>query len=381
MSEPRPASLRIGLVIERLIRGAGTEEQVRLLVRQLTGRGFEFDLCLTGTEPPEPEVPPLASPPLILGVRRILSPAGWRGLRRFRSWVASRQPHLLLSFWRDADLICALGSGAVPVAAGRRNIGAGLHRPGERWRARWVNRGIDRWVANSRAAAANTVAVEHVPPSRVTVLPNLLDTDRFRPPEPGEVASARAVHGWPRDAVVFGCVANLRPVKRHADLIEAFRLVHGELPATRLLLAGTGPLEANLRNQARSLGDAVRFVGSSTDTRATYAGCDVAVLASRTEGFPNALLEAAACGLPLITTDSGGAAELVCDAGAGDVVPVGDVEALAAAMIAAAQDSGRRARVAAAGRAYSVARHGLGVSVPAWERFLREAAVTPGTER
>jgi len=373
----RTSPLRVGFVIQRLVEGAGTEDQIRLLLRRLPAEGIEPFLCVTGDQAP-PDALPLAAPPVILGMRRTVSPAGARGMLRFRSWLKEDRPRVLLSFWRDADLVCAAAGAGIPVVASRRSVGEDYygHSPRELRRVRLVNRRIARWAANSEAVREYTIAVEGVARAKVAVLPNLLDTERFRPPAPEEREAARRALDLAPDAVVFVCVANLRPVKRHEDLIDAFAEVRRRIPEAALLLVGAGPREGELRGRAAPLGAAVRFLGPRSDPERVLAAADVAVLSSLTEGFPNALLEAAACGLPLVGTEGGGTPELIRGAGAGGTAPAQDPGALAEAMVDVAADPGRRIAHGCAARDFVLARHALGVAVPVWARFLRMVAAT-----
>src|SRR5690606_28944831 len=124
-------------------------------------------------------------------------------------------------------------------------------------------------------------------------------------------------------AFVFGCVARMVPIKRHADLLDGFAAATARHPEAQLLLVGGGPLEAELREHAARLGIAGRvvFLGERRDIERLLPLLDCFVLASSTEGMSNAALEAMACGLPVIATAVGGNAEVVEHERCGLLVP------------------------------------------------------------
>ena len=195
----------------------------------------------------------------------------------------------------------------VPVVSGRRNFGY-WHTPREIRILRFLNRFTREFVANSEAVREQTVRREGVSRERILVIANAVDMERFRPAAPGERETLRAQFGFPATAPLIGCVANLRPVKGHEVLIEAFASVCARVPQARLALVGEGPIETPLRERARALGvlDRLHFLGLRQDVPDLLRAFDVAVLASHSEGLSNALLEAMASGLPTVATAVGG---------------------------------------------------------------------------
>ena len=130
-------------------------------------------------------------------------------------------------------------------------------------------------------------------------------------------------------------VAGLRAEKRIDVLIAAAPRILERHPDAEFLIAGDGKHRQPLVEQARALGvlDRVRFLGHRDDVAAVHAMSDVFVLPSRSEAFPNAVMEAMASGLPVVASDVGGIPELVRDGRTGRLVPPGDSGALAAAML------------------------------------------------
>ncbi len=178
----------------------------------------------------------------------------------------------------------------------RRGLAAGIGRPG---RYRVIRSGID--IERSADAAANR----------------------------GSIRRELQVE----QSFVVGMVARMAEPKDHACLISAFAAA--DLPATSLLvLVGDGPQRAAVEQLVEALGltDRVRFLGGRADADRVVAGFDLAVLSSRWEGMPRSVVEAAAASVPIVATDVGGVHELIDDGISGRLVPVGDVESLAAAL-------------------------------------------------
>lgn len=145
-----------------------------------------------------------------------------------------------------------------------------------------------------------------VPGAKIAVLRNGVDTDVFRRAD-GSAIRAKAGASGP----VLLAVGNLVPLKGHDLMIRALR----DLPGASLLIAGDGPARAPLEALAFSLGlgSRVHFLGSvpHKDLPAVYSAADLLILASEREGWPNVLLEAMACGTPVVAARVGGVPEIV----------------------------------------------------------------------
>jgi glycosyltransferase involved in cell wall biosynthesis len=135
----------------------------------------------------------------------------------------------------------------------------------------------------------------------------------------------------PGGALTVGTAGRLVPVKGIDCLLRAVSLLRPEFPNLRLEIAGTGPQQAALERQVRSLGlqGPVNFLGWRTDTEAVLKRWDVYAQPSLEDGFPVAALEAMAMGLPVVASAVGGLPELVADGQTGWLVPPGNPEALA----------------------------------------------------
>lgn len=189
-------------------------------------------------------------------------------------------------------------------------------------------------VSGSLASLARDLGV---PAERVEVVGNGVDISRFAPVDR---AAARAHFALPDDASVLVSVGGLVERKGMHRVIDCLPALVARHPALHYLIVGAGGPEGDMRGeldaQVARLGlvERVHFAGElppDTIKWALSAG-DVFVLATRNEGWANVFLEAMACGLPVVTTDVGGNAEVVCRPELGRVVPFGDAAALSAAL-------------------------------------------------
>lgn len=197
-----------------------------------------------------------------------------------------------------------------------------------------------------------------IAPHRVRLIRNGVDVERFSPHGPvaplsegwgeatdtgGDVTSAdrgdstapaRPVTAGRSHRAVIGNVARFCEAKDHPGLLRAFHMVQSTHPGARLLLVGDGETrpQAEALRDTLALGDAVHFAGTRQDVPALLRAMTVFVLSSRHEGMPVAVLEAMACGVPVVTTDVGGISELVRDGETARIVPPGDPQALADAL-------------------------------------------------
>jgi len=212
-------------------------------------------------------------------------------------------------------------------------------------------------LSDAVIAVSNDVAkvcrdVENVPQRKIRTIINGIDLQPYLTMEPRRPTS---------DQVVFGHVGRLSQVKNQTLLIKAFKKVHDQLPKSKLLIAGDGPMRAKLEATAKELGVAssVTFFGYRADIANVLNECDAFVLSSVSEGTPLVVIEAMASGRPVIATDVGGLSDMFEDGASGLLVPTEDDQKLSQAMLDLAQDPGRREEIGMRGRAIAVANYGL----------------------
>jgi glycosyltransferase involved in cell wall biosynthesis len=207
----------------------------------------------------------------------------------------------------------------------------------------------ERIIALAKAHADYLAEREGIERKRVCVIPNGVDAERFRPcggeEERRRLRSALSIPG---ERFVVAIVAALRPEKNHAMFLEAASRI-GKLRGDFLfLVVGEGPEGVRLQRIARdlSLGEQVRFMGRRDDVPDILAASDALVLCSHpvVETFPLVVLEAMACAVPVVTTDVGAVREMLVSGEEGFIVPPGDVDALAGALISVAgrSETGKR---------------------------------------
>jgi len=187
----------------------------------------------------------------------------------------------------------------------------------------------DRFVAISRRNLSYFVRRGIAPWEKFRLIYNGVDLERFRPVDKGAARRALGLSQGP----VVGTVAALVPVKGLEYLLEAAHIVRSEVPEVVLTIAGGGALEGTLRRRAKDLGVEVRFLGPREDVSLVLSALDVFVLPSLSEGMGLSLMEAMAAGLPVVATEVGGVPELVVDGETGVLVPPGDPDALAGAIL------------------------------------------------
>jgi glycosyltransferase involved in cell wall biosynthesis len=225
--------------------------------------------------------------------------------------------------------------------------GEGWHYEPLRW---WGALHSDVVVAVSTPLRRHLIERTRIPASKVAVLPNGIDTARFAPG--ARSGTIRSHSGIAPDSPLIGCVARLDRIKNHALLLASLKLVLQSLPQTRLVLVGEGPLRQELESLVAEMGlsRSVIFAGAVADTAPLYRDLDVFVLPSLSEGTSISVLEAMACGVPVVATAVGGTPDLLGGGACGLLVPSGDAAAMASAIIRLLRNSELRSQLAANGR-------------------------------
>lgn len=315
----------------------GTERQAAELVRHLDCDRFDpVVVVMYGLD----RVPVEIS----IGDARLISlrkPLGIPGnlVALIRLWrlILRERPVVVQSFLRHADLYARIAGG---LAFHRRIVTSLRTRIGGFWSAPWqwteriLWRLSVRIVSNSKAAAREAETLLHIPASRLVVIPNGVDLERFHPGM--DWRAPRAEFGLSPSDLVFGMIARYSPVKDHATLLTAVAQMEnsGYWPAFAKLILIGGTTFADARKEVddriREFGleGTVLPMGVMAEVERAYAALDWLILSSRFEGFPNSVLEAMACGKPVIVSDAANAERIVVEGETGWEFPAGDVLAL-----------------------------------------------------
>lgn len=367
--------MRIVTVLTSLGMG-GAEKQALAVAERMAKRGHAVALLVL--RPRVAEEWPTTFEPVHLDVRK--TPVSvLAGLKRAHRFLREFRPDVIHSHSFHANIFTRLLRIPVPRLA----VVSTVHNIYEGGRARMLayrltDRLSRRTVAVSQAAADRFVRLKAVAERRCLVLANGIDTVEFTP-NAQRRASARSAMGTAQAAAHQGFIwlaaGRITSAKDYPNLLRAFAKVRAHRSDALLWIAG-GCLSAELARLKElsaqlDLGDSVRWLGLRRDMPAQLDAADGFVSASAWEGMPLAVGEAMAMEKPVVATDVGGVRELVGNAGV--LVPAGNPEALAEAMLATIERSGEvREQIGRAARERILRHFSVDASADAWEALYRE---------
>lgn len=286
---------------------------------------------------PDIEYTPLG----IFGASDTLLQGVWNNLARvrvLRKAIAERDPDVIVSHIDRENVLTYLATRGLGIPQVAR-LSQHPYREDENqlWEhlRRFTYRHVDRLVVQTQRGHSDLWRRAR---QRAVVIPNPV----VEPPEPHGADTVDI----PNPAIVT--IGSLTEQKNHDLLLRAFATVVEAQPDWHLVLVGDGPLRSEIQRTARRLGieDRVHLMGVIQEVYHVLRQAELFVLPSRYEGFPNALAEAMAVGLPVIATDcETGPRELIRDGVDGLLVPNNDVAALAAALSRLINAPGERARL------------------------------------
>ncbi|MDH3979104.1 MAG: TIGR03088 family PEP-CTERM/XrtA system glycosyltransferase [Gammaproteobacteria bacterium] len=259
---------------------------------------------------------------------------------------------------------------------------------------RWVRRLykplVHRYVALSQELNDYLGDQVGVAESRLRLICNGVDVERFRP-RGGECREAVLPQGFAdQDSLLIGSVGRLEAVKDQLTLVRAFKELCRQRPddsRLRLVLVGDGSLRGKVEELVAHEGmqDRVWLAGSREDVPRLLSALDVFVLPSLAEGISNTILEAMACGLPVVATRVGGNEELLCEDETGFLVPRADPLAMAAALLNYVDHTALRTAHGAAARTrvedtFSIARM-VSRYLEVYDELYRQRCLKSGGQR
>lgn len=240
-----------------------------------------------------------------------------------------------------------------------------------------VRRCESRWAV-SRAAAAAVCHELGIAPSEFSVVQNGVDASRFRPA--AERQALRTQLRVPPGIPILLTVGNLKPIKRHADLIQAIEILAARGAPFLAVVVGQDHMNGRLHRLAseKNLTSHIIFTGDQPDPLPWYQMADIFVLPSRWEGMSNALLEAMSCGLPVVATSAGGNADVIQPGENGLLVPPASPESLADALSTLLKESSLRNRLGQAARRHIESHHTIEAAMACLSAQYRQIIEGPG---
>jgi glycosyltransferase involved in cell wall biosynthesis len=279
----------------------------------------------------------------------------WTALR---GYFAATKPDLIVSFLSYLSVLSAASAARIgarvvfnqqtPISAFLADRDYRWRRPWHRrvfsWASRYGYRRADAIVATSKGVAEDLAQEFGVDAGRIHVVHNPIDLDAIA------IAAREPIEAMPdatREGPLIVAAGRLADAKNYPLLIEALALLRARVPA-RLVILGTGDREASLRTLVveKQLERVVTFAGFQSNPWRYIAKADLFALSSKYEGFGNVIVEAMACGVPVVATSSPGTREIVTDGVDGLLVDRHEPPALAEALARVLEEPGLRARMA-----------------------------------
>jgi glycosyltransferase involved in cell wall biosynthesis len=325
-----PMGKHIALLLPNLT-GGGAERVALAIADDLLKHGHRVDLVLMEAQGELLPLVPDGARVIDLESSRIIA-----ALPRLRRYFRKEQPDVVQAHMWPLTVVAIPAhrlarSKARLVVSDHTFLSRHVHSRADALKLRMTTRLFyplaDVRTMCSKAAADDLAQLAGMTRDRIEVIYNPISgPDRIVPSEAAESA-------WGGDGSRIITIGNLKAVKNHALLVRAFALLNKA--DARLMILGEGPERRALEIQARELGIADRVIlpGFAADPWPFYRSADLFVLSSDYEGYGNVLAEAMLAGLPVVSTDCpGGPREILAEGRYGRLVPVGDAEALAAAI-------------------------------------------------
>ncbi|MCS7308613.1 MAG: glycosyltransferase [Armatimonadetes bacterium] len=328
MSQGSSQVLRRVLILHATYAVGGAERVLQLLAQQLRSR-FDLQVCALYQPGVIGEQIQASGLPFVALQGR--SRTDWRVLPRFLRLLRQLRPDVLLTVDSPYAVLYAVIAKRLSLV---RRLVIAAHSFGKVKRTREMKfaRRLASSVTDTLIALAEThrrflVEREGWRVREIVVIPNGVDLQRFTP----QGHHYRVEWGLSPHHPSFGIVAGLRPEKNLFRFLRVAQRVLNALPEAHAFVVGDGELRHELQTFSHQMrcDTRITFTGALQDIPAVWRSLHVAVLTSDTEVLPMTLIEAAACGVPAVSTDVGAVREIVLDGETGFVVPPEDEQALA----------------------------------------------------
>lgn len=309
-------------------------QEIRILTEsaEMISRGH----CVTILTPPTARIFAAARERGIPVVAMPIEKKRLRGMLAMASWLRQNPVDLINTHSSTDSWLVALAqlfSGNHTPVVRTRHISAPVHSS---WANRWLyGSACQAVVTTGESLRRDLLARLDLPPAHVVSVPTGIDLQRYSRPQAAPKSAARQRFGLPEGAFVIGIAATLRSWKGHDDLIDAFERLATRFPDLHLLIAGDGPRREHLTQKTSMSPHAgrIHLVGHQEDVPAALAAMDLFALPSyANEGVPQAIMQAMAMGLPVVSTTVGAIDEAVRDGDTGFLVAPRNPEMLAGAI-------------------------------------------------
>lgn len=360
----------------------GAERQVVEMTRTFDRTRVDPVVCSLSPQVPLAAALPFRDSELFIVERR--SRFDLTTVFRVARFLRQRRVDVVHAFLLDAEIVARLSAplARVPVVvASERNTDYTrplLHRIA----LRLTQPLFDVMVANSHAGKAFNMRTLGLKDSRIEVVHNGVDVERFRPnPEAGR--AFRRQHGIPSHAPLVAMVASFKRQKGQACFLRMARQVLQTIPNALFLVVGEpvrDDFEASSRYrdevlelaESLGLGARCRFLPNQKQIEAVYNACNLTALLSAREGTPNVVLESMACGVPVVVSDAADNATIVRDGVTGWLVPREDPTAAASRTIRGLSNRGELDRMAKAAREHTCREFSIQRAARKTERIYRK---------
>lgn len=306
----------------------------------------------------------------------------WRIVRDLTSLIRDRKIELMHTQLYHANMYGRLAAfrANIPVVITECNIYKSY-----KYKRKVINRFLgkrtDRVIAVSNSVRDYVLGRDGLDPAKVIVVNNGVDITRFKPAANKEKVEARRSLGIEPEVELLGTVSRLSTQKGLSFLLKALASILNRSPDLKLIIVGSGSLEEELKDEAARLNitDSVRFLGARRDVPDILKALDIFVMPSLWEGFPRALLEAMATGLPVVAARVGGVADAIEDSVSGLLVEPTDVQGLAASISEMLNDSALAERLGKKAREVVEADFSVSGMVDSMAKLYTEVLALRGT--
>ncbi len=351
----RREGTRLLLFIQSLELG-GSETQCVEVARQLAREGYSVTVgCLWKGGPLEKKLTEAGVRCVVFPVPgTLLRPNALLQMLKLAAFIRRERFSIVHTndLYSNLFAIPAAWLGGAPViVSSRRDMGRWWwYTPARRKLLRRIQSLSTRVLVNSEAVRQQLITRDGFKPERIVVVYNGIDMERF---SRAKADRLQLLPGVSQGSKTIVMVANMHTgAKGHGDLIEAAQAVKKEFPEARFLLAGDGEMRPFFEDQVRALGleEMFVFLGHRTDIPQLLSCSDIGVLASKSEGLPNAVLEYLAASLPVVATAVGGVPEIIENEVHGLLIPPESPAALSTSLLRLLRDPQLRANLGKAGQ-------------------------------